>query len=127
MMYRSSSDTKSTVEVDQYYIPEESNNPTFDAFLHYNEGSDKRAIGYQMTIGRDHSFKQVGLGKLRDRARAFQKPMGRSFPAIFFVFVIPKGTKKFSVPINRQLGKVKFSPWKFPSVSLLRFFGSSFL
>lgn len=77
-----------------YYIPEESNNPTFDAFIR----SNGQTVVLQMTIGRSHTVKQKGITMLRKRRVGGSKS---SFTP--FVFVIPEGgdyATSASVPLG---------------------------
>lgn len=71
-----------TTSYTDYYVPAEANNPTFDAFL---MGKDF-GIGLQMTVGKTHSMKAVGMNILARRLASLPKAATRHF-----VFVIPKG------------------------------------
>lgn len=74
-----STGVQNTSSLDAYYIPTEGNNPTFDSFLH----TSTHMIGFQMTVGREHSLNAIGLNRLIDRARPDAEYQ--------FVFVIPEG------------------------------------
>ena len=70
-----------TSDTGKYYIPNERNNATFDAFFRCEE--EQTGIGLQMTIGTGHSLSDSGL---RDLEKRLEKAKKRHF-----VFVIPKG------------------------------------
>ncbi|KAK7036602.1 hypothetical protein VNI00_011535 [Paramarasmius palmivorus] len=68
-----------------YYIPTESNNPTFDSFM---VSHNNRCIAFQMTVGRNHTLKEKGLNILMKR---FGKVVGGGKHQ--FVFVVPQGSE----------------------------------
>ena len=70
-----------TSDPGKYYIPNEPNNATFDAFFRCEE--EQTGIALQMTIGTGHSLAESGLKDLENRLEKAKK--------CYFVFVIPKG------------------------------------
>jgi len=75
---------KFTVDSTKYYVPNEKNNATFDAFCR----SKEEGIGLQMTLATTHSVAPSGLNILNKRLSANVKTKDYCF-----VFVIPKGQK----------------------------------
>jgi len=65
----------------KYYVPNEKNNATFDAFCR----SKGKGIGLQMTLATTHSVAPSGLNLLKKRLSANMKTND-----CYFVFVIPK-------------------------------------
>ncbi len=88
----------STANPGKYYIPNERNNATFDAFLRCDE--EQTGIGLQMTIGTSHSLAATGLAALEQRLTAKNR---------YFVFVIPKGQQfKCQTPASKWQSAFSF-------------------
>lgn len=97
-IYGSHEPTSSTVSPDTYYIPMESDNPSFDSFLHYGFSS----IAFQMTLGRSPSMKARGINSLRSRFCAYRKHVGSTSKEPWaFVFVIYRGSD-FTIPLDAK-------------------------
>ena len=88
-----------TSDAGKYYIPNEPNNATFDAFFRCEE--EQTGIGLQMTIGTGHSLSDSGL---RDLEKRLEKAKKR-----YFVFVIPKGQQfKLKQPARKWQSVFRF-------------------
>jgi len=84
-----------TSDPTKYYVPNEKNNATFDAFCR----SNGNGIGLQMTLATTHSVAPSGLNLLQRRLSANVK-----MNDYYFVFVIPKGQKFECVAPQSQFG-----------------------
>ena len=80
-------DQTSTTCGDEYFIPTNKNNATFDAFFHHQSDSIGQScgIGLQMTLSDTHSLNAKGLKALHDRLQA------RTCTRHMYVVVIRKG------------------------------------
>jgi len=104
-IYTLGSKTTTTVSPVHYYIPAESNNATFDSFLH---GRGDHSLGFQMFIGRGHSLKKKGMTNLRKRLKAYEPTRDWKQNKIGFVFVVPQGYDFEVVVPNRQYQDIQF-------------------
>ena len=86
-LYASSTKIADTHQPSVYYVPKESNNPTFDSYVIINGVG----LAFQMTVGRSHSLNVKGLALLKARFKPLQIAKHR------FVFVVPKD-QEFRVP-----------------------------
>ena len=83
-IYTDEDTLRSTADPMKYYVPNERNNTTFDAFCR----SEGNGIGLQMTLATTHPVAPSGLNILKMRLSANANTNDH-----YFVFVIPKGQK----------------------------------
>ncbi|KAH8826390.1 hypothetical protein DL96DRAFT_1556852 [Flagelloscypha sp. PMI_526] len=93
-LFLSSSQEHKTRSLTDYYVPVESNNPTFDGFFHGGDSANT-LYAFQTTVGVKHIMKPDGLRTLVKRAH-HQAPI----ELIFLIvpgshFTVPKPPKKY--------------------------------
>ena len=104
-LYFASNDTlQMTCDPSKYFVPIHGNNPTFDSFLHHQSVG----VGFQMTLGRNHTLNSDGLRMLNRRLGVHDQANQPSREK-WFVFVIREGSSfRCAKPSRMQMGRFKF-------------------